>query len=72
MTNILNNEIDEFHWVLKVLQSSKTIEHLLVCDKLFSLFINKWGVTKEGNLTKYNSLYNRFKFVTKNKFEKTV
>jgi hypothetical protein len=72
MTNILNNEIDEFHWVLKVLQSSKTMEHLLVCDKLFSLFINKWNVTKEGNLKKYNGLYNRFKFVTKNKLKKIV
>jgi len=68
MTNILNDEIGGFHWVLRVLQSSKTIEHLSVCDKLFSLFINKWDVTKEGNLTKYNRLYNRFKFVTKNKF----
>jgi|688.fasta_scaffold94852_2 hypothetical protein len=34
--------INDFSWVLKVLDSCTTENHVITCENLFELFINKW------------------------------
>ena len=33
---------EEFNWVIKVLLSSKSYNHMKCCNNLFDNFINKW------------------------------
>ena len=65
----LNTEITDFAWVISVLQSSEIKSHLMVSDKLFHLFITKWGVTDGNKLKKYSDMYDKFRFVTKRKIK---
>lgn len=54
---------NEFKWVIKVLNSSKTETHVKNCVKLFDLFIKKWVETMNHDIYKisYTSKFNRAK-----------
>lgn len=54
---------NDFNWVLKVLNSSKTNTHIENSVKLFDLFINKWGeyLTDSVYELTYCSKFNRVK-----------
>jgi hypothetical protein len=65
--NKLNTEITDFAWVIKILQSSETKEHLKVSDKLFYQFIDKWGLSEGEKFKKYCNIYDKFRFVSKHR-----
>ena len=65
----LNTETTDFAWVISVLQSSEIKSHLMVSDKLFHLFITKWGVTDGDKFKKYSDMYDKFRFTTKRKIK---
>ena len=48
----------EFNWVVKVLESSKTVTQIDMSEKLFKIFLHKW----EGilNIDQQNTFYKNF------------
>lgn len=54
---------NDFKWVIKVLNSSKTETHVKNSVKLFDLFILKWVSTMNDNIYKisYTSKFNKAK-----------
>jgi hypothetical protein len=60
----INTETDDFAWIIKVLESSENKVHLMVCDKLFNRFINKWGLTEGDKFKRYCNIYDKLRFVT--------
>jgi hypothetical protein len=52
----------DFDWVIKVLESCKTSQHLTTTIKLFDVFLEKWDwdLSDERKLTFY-SVFNRTK-----------
>ena len=59
--NILSIET-EYEWVLKTLNSSMTMGHINVSDKLFDAYITKWtDELSDVKLLTINSTYGREK-----------
>ena len=48
----------EFNWVVKVLDSSKTVNQIDMSEQLFKIFLHKW----EGilNIDQQNTFYKNF------------
>jgi hypothetical protein len=60
--------IKDFRWVVKVLQSSTTKEHLITSDRLFYVvFLNKWKMIDDVLKEKFTDTYKQHKFVVKHK-----
>jgi hypothetical protein len=39
---------NDYEWVIKILNSSESFNHINMCDKLLSFFIKKWdGIVNE-------------------------
>ncbi len=52
----------EYEWVLKTLNSSTSMDHINVSDKLFDAYITKWSdELSDVKLMKINSTYERQK-----------
>jgi hypothetical protein len=59
--NIISIET-EYEWVLKILNSSKTMDHINVSDKLFESYVKKWlDELSDVKLMTINSIYGRKK-----------
>lgn len=68
----LNTEITDFSWVIKVLQSSETQTHISASDKLFLLFVEKWGIKETTKFHRFSNMYDRFRFTTKHKIKDVI
>ena len=48
----------EFNWVIKVLESSKTVTQIDMSEQLFKIFSHKWGGIL--NIDQQNTFYKNF------------
>lgn len=62
------NEIIEFNWVLKVLESSTKYPHIEASSKLLELFLNKYDISS----IEKTSLVNRFNKIKEIKCKELV
>jgi hypothetical protein len=62
----LTEMITDYRWVIDVLRSSETKDHLFTSDKLFfMIFLNKWKILDGIIKDKLIETYNKNKFVVK-------
>lgn len=70
--NIISIET-EYQWVLKTLNSSLTLDHINVSDKLFKSYLTKWSdELSDVKLITINSTYERQKSIKVNEIKKKV
>lgn len=64
--NKLTEMITDYRWVIDVLRSSETKDHLLTSDRLFfTIFLNKWKILDDIIKDRLIETYNKNKFVVK-------
>lgn len=64
--NKLTEMITDYRWVIDVLKSSETKDHLLTSDRLFfTIFLNKWKTLDDIIKDRLIETYNKNKFVVK-------
>jgi hypothetical protein len=70
--NIISIET-EYQWVLKTLNSSLTIDHVNVSDKLFDAYLTKWSdELSDVKLLTINSTYERQKSLKTVELQKNI
>jgi hypothetical protein len=67
-TNKVIELVRDFRWVIKVLQSSTTKDHLITADRLFfNVFLNKWKNMDEVLISRFTETYKQHKYIVKHK-----
>ena len=70
--NIISIET-EYEWVLKTLNSSLTLDHINVSDKLFESYLTKWSdELSDVKLMTINSTYERQKSLRTIEIQKNI
>lgn len=70
-TNIKKTTItDEMGWILKVLLSSTSKDHIESCDRLFINFLKKWDLYSPEQNEKFINSYKGIKFVVTKKLKR--
>jgi len=70
--NIISIET-EYDWVLKTLNSSLTLDHINVSDKLFESYLTKWSnELSDVKLVTINSSYERQKSLRTIEIQKNI
>jgi len=70
--NIISIET-EYDWVLKTLNSSLTLDHINVSDKLFESYLTKWSdELSDVKLMTINSTYERQKSLRTIEIQKNI
>jgi len=70
--NIISIET-EYDWVLKTLNSSLTLDHINVSDKLFESYLTKWSdELSDVKLVTINSTYERQKSLRTIEIQKNI
>ena len=70
--NIISIET-EYQWVLKTLNSSLTLDHINVSDKLFESYLTKWSdELSDIKLMTINSTYERQKSLKSIEIQKNI
>ena len=70
--NIISIET-EYDWVLKTLNSSLTLDHINVSDKLFESYLTKWSdELSDIKLMTVNSTYERQKSLRTIEIQKNI
>lgn len=70
--NIISIET-EYQWVLKTLNSSLTLDHINVCDRLFESYLTKWSdELSDVKLMTINSTYERQKSLKSIEIQKNI
>jgi hypothetical protein len=70
--NIISIET-EYQWVLKTLNSSLTLDHINVSDRLFESYLTKWSdELSDVKLMTINSTYERQKSLKSIEIQKNI
>ena len=70
--NIISIET-EYQWVLKTLNSSLTLDHINVSDRLFESYLTKWSdELSDVKLMTINSTYGRQKSLKSIEIQKNI
>jgi hypothetical protein len=63
----------EYQWVLKILNSSLTLDHINVSDRLFESYLTKWSdELSDVKLMTINSTYGRQKSLKSIEIQKNI
>jgi hypothetical protein len=60
---------EDFEWVIKIVSSSENFNHIVVSNRLFNVFSNKWrNHLSENKLKEYSFMFEQEKTITIGQF----